>query len=228
MCFSATANFVASGVIGAVGLATLRHVEQPRAVLFAAVPLLFALHQFTEGFVWLGVDQDIRPEALGHMTFLFILYAQGLLPLLMPLAVLLMEPPGTRLKIVAALSCAGFMEAIYILYALVEYDSRAEVVHHSLHYANPATNTAWIAIVYVVVTVGSLIASTHKVVRWFGVLNLVGVIATLAAAHWAFTSIWCLYAAIVSVVLYWQFANRKINIRQPNKDLIRGAEPTLA
>ena len=228
MCFSATANFVASGLIGAVGVATLRHVEQPRAVLFAAVPFLFALHQFTEGFVWLGVDHDIRPEALGHMTFLFILYAQGILPLLIPWAVLLMEPPGNRRRIVAVLSCAGFLEAVYVLYGLIEYESHVEVVRHSLHYANAATNTAWIAVVYVFVTVGSLIASTHKVVRWFGVLNLLGVLATLAAAHWAFTSIWCLYAAVVSVVLFWQFSNRKINIREPNKDLTRGAEPKLA
>ena len=228
MCFSATANFVASGLIGAVGIATLRHVQQPRAVLFAAVPLLFALHQFTEGFVWLGVHDEIRHEALGHMTFLFILYAQGILPLLMPLAVLLMEPPGRRRTIVAVLTGLGLLEAIYILWALIVYESRAEVMHHSLHYANAATNTAWIAIVYVIVTVGSLIASTHKVVRWFGVLNLVGVVATLVAARWAFTSIWCLYAAVVSVVLYWQFSNRKINIHQPNTDLSRGHEPSLA
>jgi len=70
----ATANFVAAGCIAAVGVATLRHVQQPRAVLFATVPLLFARHQFTEGFVWLrlGLDHDLRPEALGHVTFMFI------------------------------------------------------------------------------------------------------------------------------------------------------------
>lgn len=49
MCFSATASFVAGGVIGAVGIATLIHVRQLRAIPFAALPLLFALHQFIEG-----------------------------------------------------------------------------------------------------------------------------------------------------------------------------------
>lgn len=67
-----------------------------------------------------------------------------------------------------------------------------------------------------------------RFVRWFGLLNLVGVLATLAFAHWAFTSIWCLYAAVVSVVLYWQFSNRKINVDRPNQDLARGTEPSLA
>ena len=59
MCFSATSSFIASGVIGAIGIATLRHVREPRALLFAAVPMLFAVHQFTEGWVWLGLDGRI-------------------------------------------------------------------------------------------------------------------------------------------------------------------------
>ncbi|MGL4543652.1 MAG: DUF6629 family protein, partial [Polymorphobacter sp.] len=59
MCFSATASFVASGVIGTVGVATLRHVREPRTLLFALLPMLFAAHQFTEGWVWLGLEGRI-------------------------------------------------------------------------------------------------------------------------------------------------------------------------
>ena len=228
MCFSATANFVAAGGIASVGVATLRHVQQPRAVLFATMPLLFALHQFTEGFVWLGLDHDLRPEALGHVTFMFILYAQGILPFLMPLAVLLMEPPGWRRLAVGGLTAVGAAECAYIIYALMAYHSSATIEHHSVHYDNPLTATAWIAGIYVLVTCGSLTLSGHRVVRWFGLLNFVGVAATVLLARYAFTSIWCLYAAIVSVVLYWQFSNRKINVREPNTDLAEGNEPRLA
>ena len=39
MCISATVNFAASACIAAVGIATLSRVSQPRAVLFAAMPL---------------------------------------------------------------------------------------------------------------------------------------------------------------------------------------------
>lgn len=228
MCISATVNFAASACIAAVGIVTLSKVSQPRAVLFAAVPLLFALHQFTEGFVWLGADGIIRPEAKGHVIFPFILYAQGVLPLLMPVAVLLMEPPGLRRMIVAGLTALGAAECAYIFYCLIQYPSHVTVEHHSLAYRNAGTETLWIAAVYVVVTCGSLVASTHKVVRWFGILNFVGVAATLLMARWAFTSIWCLYAAIISVVLLWQFWNRKINIRKPNEDLAAGTEPSFA
>ena len=107
MCLSATANFVAAGGIAAVGVATLRHVDHPRSVLFAAMPLLFALHQFTEGFVWLGLDGTIRGFALRHSTFLFILYAQGILPFLMPLAVLLIEPRGLNFSVSSFALCSA-------------------------------------------------------------------------------------------------------------------------
>ena len=60
MCFSATANFVGSGVLGAVGVVTLTKVKHRRELLFASLPSLFAIHQFMEGFVWLGLDGMLR------------------------------------------------------------------------------------------------------------------------------------------------------------------------
>lgn len=219
MCFSANANFIASAGIAIIGVATLRHVRQPRAVLFAAVPLLFALHQFTEGFVWLGVDKLIRGDAEGHVAFLFILYAQGILPFLMPLAVLLMEPPGRRRTIVAVLTALGAVLCAYVFYGLIVDESHVRVLAHSLNYENPETSTWWVALIYVVATCGALVASSHRVVRWFGILNLVGVVATLAIKSYAFTSIWCLYAAIISVMIYWQFSRRHIDIGRPNSRL---------
>ncbi len=59
MCFSPEADFTAAAVVGVVGVATLRLVREPRDLLIAALPLLFALHQFVEGFVWLGLQGDV-------------------------------------------------------------------------------------------------------------------------------------------------------------------------
>ena len=90
--FSATANFVGSGVLGAAGVATLTKVKHRRELLFAALPMLFAVHQFMEGFVWLGLDGILSPSVAHDMGAAFMLYAQGLLPFLLPLSVLLFEP----------------------------------------------------------------------------------------------------------------------------------------
>jgi heme A synthase len=61
VCFSASANFAGSAVLGAIGVATIAEVKHRRELLFAAMPGLFALHQFTEGFVWLGLDHKLPP-----------------------------------------------------------------------------------------------------------------------------------------------------------------------
>ncbi|MGA8619472.1 MAG: DUF6629 family protein [Candidatus Sulfotelmatobacter sp.] len=92
MCFSATANFVGSGVLGAVGVVTLTRVKHRRELLFAALPVLFAVHQFIEGFVWLGLDGILSPSVAHDMGAAFMLYAQGLLPFSLPLSVFLFEP----------------------------------------------------------------------------------------------------------------------------------------
>ena len=89
MCFSATANFVGSAVLAGIGVATLREVKHRREILFASLPLLFAVHQFTEGWVWLGLDGHLPPVVAHDAGAAFMLYAQGFLPLLIPLGVVL-------------------------------------------------------------------------------------------------------------------------------------------
>jgi hypothetical protein len=216
MCFSATASFVASGVIGSVGLATLRHVREPRALLFAAVPMLFALHQFTEGFVWLGLDGRIGPIALGHVTFLFMLYAQGVLPFLMPLAVLLVEPRGPRRRAIMALTLLGALVCAWMIYGLIFFDSQCFIEERSIAYRNPFTGNYAVSLLYIAATCGALVLSTHKVVRWYGALNIVGLTIAEIVKEFAFASVWCFYAATLSVVLYWQFSRRKIDVETPN------------
>jgi hypothetical protein len=58
MCFSATANFVGSGVLGTVGVTTLSKVKHRRELMFASLPALFAVHQGIEGLFgwgWMGI-----------------------------------------------------------------------------------------------------------------------------------------------------------------------------
>lgn len=82
VCFSATANFVGSGVLAVAGMATLTRVKHRRELMFASLPTLFAIHQFIECFVWSGLDGMLSPEVTHKMGAAFMLYAQGLLPFL--------------------------------------------------------------------------------------------------------------------------------------------------
>ena len=53
MCFSATASFGASTILMGAGIVTLKMVKDPKQIMFASIPILFSIQQFTEGFVWL-------------------------------------------------------------------------------------------------------------------------------------------------------------------------------
>jgi hypothetical protein len=216
MCFSATASFVASGVIGAIGVATLSHVREPRALLFAAVPILFSVHQFAEGLVWLGLTGRIGQVALDHATFLFMLYAQGVLPLLMPLAVLLMEPPGRRRSAIVALTCIGALVCAWMIYGLIFFESHCFIEQNSIAYRNALTGNFAVSLLYILAVCGTLLISSHHVIRWYGVLNVIGLTIAQIVKEAAFASVWCFYAAVLSIMIYRQFRYGAIDVTTPN------------
>jgi cytochrome bd-type quinol oxidase subunit 2 len=205
MCFSATANFVGSGVLGALGVATLSKVEHRRELLFAATPLLFAVHQFTEGFVWLGVDGRISPAAEHMWAAAFMLYAQGLLPVVMPLSIYLFEPNGKARNRMVPFLGLGVVLAVYMLWALTAFPFTVYMQEQSLVYIDSATNYTAIGALYVVATCGSLFFSRERPMVMFGAANLGILLTVLAVRRYAATSLWCAYAAAASILILGYF-----------------------
>ncbi len=205
MCFSAAANFAGSGVLGAIGVVTLTRVKHRRELLFASLPTLFAIHQFTEGFVWLGLDGVLTPGITHAMAAAFMLYAQGLLPFLLPLSVLLFEPDAKSRRRMLPFLVVGCLTGLYILWALAAYPTQAFIKANSIVYINPATNNTVVAILYVIATCGSLLFSKVKDMVIFGIANLAILLVVMAVKRYAFTSLWCAYAAIASVIILAYF-----------------------
>lgn len=205
MCFSATANFVGSGVLGAVGVVTLTRVKHRRELLFAALPTLFALHQFIEGFVWLGLDGYLSPAVAHDMGAAFMLYAQGLLPLLLPLSVLLFEPNAKSQRRMLPFLLLGGATTLYILWALTAFPLQLYIRANSIVYINQATNNTLVAVLYVIATCGSLFFSQIKMMVIFGAANLAILLFVMEVKRYAFTSLWCAYAAAASVIILAYF-----------------------
>jgi hypothetical protein len=205
MCFSATANFVGSGVLGAVGVVTLTKVKHRRELLFATLPTLFAIHQFIEGFVWLGLDGIFSPAVAHDMGAAFMLYAQGLLPFLLPLSVLLFEPDVKSRRRMLPFVVLGGTTALYILWALTAYPLQVYVKGNSIVYINQATNNTAVALLYVIATCGSLFFSKIRMMVILGVANLAILLVVMEFKRYAFTSLWCAYAAVASVIILAYF-----------------------
>jgi len=205
MCFSAAANFVGSGVLSTIGVVTLTRVKHRRELLFASLPTLFAIHQFIEGFVWLGLYGMLSPTVTHDMGAAFMLYAQGLLPFLLPLSVFLFEPNGKSRQRMVPFLVIGTLTTLYILWALAAFPTEIFVKGNSIVYINQATNNIYVAILYVIATCGSLLFSQIKDMVVFGIANVVILLAVMEVKRYAFTSLWCAYAAIASLIILAYF-----------------------
>jgi hypothetical protein len=196
---------VGSAVLGAVGVVTLTKVKHRRELLFASLPTLFAIHQFIEGFVWLGLDGILSPVVAHDMGAAFMLYAQGLLPFLLPLSVLLFEPNAKSRRRMLPFLVVGGATTLYILWALTAFPLQLFVRGNSIVYINQATNNTTVALLYVIATCGSLFFSKIRMMVVFGVANLAILLAVMEFKRYAFTSLWCAYAAVASVIILAYF-----------------------
>jgi hypothetical protein len=73
--FFIVANFSLAGILLVIGVLTLNKVSHSRELVFASLPLLFGLHQFTQGVVWLGLYDMTSQQTLHVASMLFIFYA---------------------------------------------------------------------------------------------------------------------------------------------------------
>jgi hypothetical protein len=205
VCFSAAANFIGSGALAAIGVVTLTKVKHRRELLFAALPTLFAIHQFIEGFVWLGLDGILSPAVAHDMGAAFMLYAQGLLPFLLPLSVLLFESDAKSRRRMLLFVVLGGATTLYILWALTAYPLQVYIRGNSIVYINQATNNTAVALLYVIVTCGSLFFSKVRAMIIFGAVNLMILLIVMEFKRYAFTSLWCAYAAVASLIILVYF-----------------------
>jgi len=99
----------------------------------------------------------------------------------------------------------GCLTGLYILWALAAYPTQTFIKNNSIVYINPATNNTAVAVLYVIATCGSLLFSKVKDMVIFGLANLAILLVVMAVKRYAFTSLWCAYAAIASVIILAYF-----------------------
>ena len=207
MCFSATASFTAGALLLGVGTVTLKSARRPRELPFAAIPLLFAIQQLSEGAIWLTFRHD-APLLGAVMTQVYSFFSHVLWPIYVPVAVLLVEPPGRRRRVLLAFVTAGLAVGIYLLYIQLAYPIVSRPTGRHIEYVSPHFFALATMTLYLLSTTVSPILSTHRTVKVFGVLALVSFAATyLFYATW-FISVWCFFAAVLSGIVLYHFGLR--------------------
>lgn len=205
MCFSASASFGASIVLGSLGIATLKKARQSLPVPFAAIPLLFAVQQFSEGLLWIGLSDPAHAAWRYFPVYIFLVFAQIIWPSWIPFSVLLIEKNQIRKRILTLLLMLGLAISLYLSYCLFVYDVSAEIrqghIHYTLHFPLSLT---WISgVIYFIPTVISLFASGMKRMWILGLAILTSFVATQLFFEDYVISVWCFFAAVLSVIVLW-------------------------
>ncbi|MEO8119752.1 MAG: DUF6629 family protein [Rhodoferax sp.] len=201
MCFSATASFSAGALLLGIGTLTLKSASRPRELVFAAIPLLFAIQQLSEGVIWLTFRYEV-PLLNAVMTHVYSFFSHVLWPVYIPVAVLLIEPPGQRRRALRALVAGGLAVGAYLLYFLVAFPVVSRPTGQHIEYVSPHFFAATTMTLYLLSTTVSPILSTHHKVKVFGVLALLSFAAAYFFYATWFISVWCFFAAILSGTVF--------------------------
>ena len=219
MCFSPEADFAAGVVVAGVGVETLRRVRAPRELIVVTLPLLFGIHQLVEGFVWLSLRGQVSKGVGDAAKQAYIVYAHAVLPAIVPFGFMLLEPDRRRSRWMWPLVCLGVLLGVYLLWQVTAYPVGAQQEARCIDYTTHTPNDVLIGLLYVAATCGPALISSRRHLRWFGLVSLIGVIATALVRVDELTSLWCLYVAMVSVLILEHF--RRHGVIETRADPIR-------
>lgn len=202
MCFSAPVSFAASAGLAAAGMGATTKAKGADK-WFAAIPFLFSVQQLFEGLQWLLIARGMPSQFLGYG---FLLFAFILWPTYIPLTVYKMERDPLRRSILLGFIAFGLFASIYLLILLITEPLIIEALKGSVVYNINIQAMGFGALAYVAIVCGSTLVSSNKYLQLFGVALFVTAAISAAFFYSAFTSVWCFFAAVISIGIYWYCA----------------------
>jgi len=206
MCFSANESFISGSVLTIIGVASVVKAKTPsRAAAFASIPFIFAIQQFSEGFVWLSLTNSSYHGLQQISTYIFLIFAHITWPTWLPLSILLLEKKGKRKNILFLLLGAGIVLSSYYAFSLASYPVTAEIDGYHIKYITdyPSALVTVGSIFYGVATILPTFISSVNRMRFLVIAITLSYIATSVFYHEYIVSVWCYFAALLSVIIYW-------------------------
>lgn len=204
MCFSAGASFAGGALITSIGVLTVRRNREPSRRLFASIPLIFGVQQISEGFVWVALQSTGHELMLSVSAYIFLLAAVVIWPVMVPLSVYLMERVKSMKRVLLILVGVGVVTSLYYISRLLFYDIEPMISHQHIKYVGdfPKTYVYPAFIAYLVATLIPLFFSSERRMWLLGLLMAASCLITGIFFKEYLTSVWCFFAAIISVVIW--------------------------
>ena len=208
MCFSANASFAASTVTGVVGIIAITKTKTTSQLLFAIIPLLFSVQQLSEGILWLSLKQESLAPWRSIFLYVFLVFATIIWPVIIPLTTRLLEKDRLRKRILSVLCVLGATASATILWIMICFPLQVTSAGHHLHYQfdlpKSVKGLVWIfTSVYLVATIAAPFVSSIKGMNWLGLVFLGAYALTLATFPSSVVSVWCYFAATLSIIVLW-------------------------
>ena len=206
MCFSVAASFSASAVLVPMGIYCVKKsvsLEKPYWA-FALLPLMFGIQQFFEGLVWLEIEPDgggaTRLAALGYMFFSHLFWL-----IWIPFACYAIEDSTIKRKVIFFLILIGAAHGLlmYIPLWFREDWLTVELVRQSIDYKATLLYDEYIPRIivrafYALIILVPLLVASDRYIRIFGVIIATSVAISTVKFGYAFISVWCYFAAVLS------------------------------
>ena len=211
MCFSATASFTASVLLTTTGLYSVNTAlsRDTSCLPLALVPVFFGVQQGLEGLVWLGL-RGSQPELtqVGSLGYLF--FSHGFWPFWIPLAAYFLEQRPSVKKIIGGVAIIGLLFSLSLYVPMVAQPNgfTAIINHGSIDYQTRIIYDAlWprdgSRFIYLALVVLPMWLADRWGSRLFAGLSALSLVATYGLFNYAFVSVWCFFAAVLSVYIVY-------------------------
>ncbi|MEO6611170.1 MAG: DUF6629 family protein [Chitinophagaceae bacterium] len=221
MCFSATASFGASVILGTVGAIAMTKAHTKPQRVFASIPLVFAVQQLTEGLLWLSLKNESLHSWQFSITYIYLVFAMAVWPFWISFSVWGLEKDIRRKKIMRGLVVTGTLVAVMVVFVLFFYPveamtpfcptcpfSSAAALNQHLHYEFTFPPVAKnligsFSVLYILATIVTPFLSSIRKMKWMGIVFLASYLFAVIFYNGFVVSVWCFFAALLSFVVLW-------------------------
>jgi len=211
MCFSATASFAAAAVLipaGAYCIKKSSELSQPYWAL-AMLPMLFGLQQLLEGGVWVTLQSGEAAYTHGFALG-FLLFSHVFWLCWVPYSSYLTELSPRLRRLFLLIAAFGLLFGVFMYVPLLFNADwlTVSIVKHSIRYElklvfDSFVSQRLVTAVYAAVILVPLMLSSDAYHRMLGALVLLSGLVTGVFFGWVFISVWCYFAALISLYIFF-------------------------
>lgn len=226
MCFSASASFIAGAALTVAGVASISQVRKPIHLIFACIPILFAIQQVCEGFVWLSLSHTDFLEWHNPAKYAFLIFAQIVWPFWIPLSFLSIERAPERRKIIRYFLFAGIAVSIILSYRVFFSPAIAQIDGCHISYKMGAVKVQPILVdlLYIAAIVIAPFFSSWKSAIALAAVNVVSLAVTQIFFEVYLVSVWCFFAAVQSVLVFLIMREIRKGVEKQQVVLVRAVK----